>query len=174
MSDVVLNQPAGWLVQARRGLIWLSRQMALTGGLIMLALATMSVVSITGRALFHMAIPGDYELIEAGLGIAVFLFLPECYRHKGHVVVDVFTNSLPARKLAFLEMIGDCLFLLAFSVMAWQLVYGGHDAYEYMEQSMILELPLWVVYAVGVFASTVMSVSALESILEYWTGSSHE
>ena len=173
MSNVALNQPA-WLSQARRGSAWLSRQMALTGGLIMLALATMSVVSITGRALFHMAIPGDYELVEAGLGISVFLFLPECHRQQAHVIVDVFTNNLAPCKRAFLDTMGDVLFLLASAVMAWRLFDGAIDAHNYMEQSMILELPLWIVYAVGVFSSVVVAISAIENILTFVTGGRHE
>ena len=173
MSNAALNQPS-WLMQARRGSAWLSRQMALTGGLIMLALATMSVVSITGRALFHMAIPGDYELVEAGLGISVFLFLPECHRQKGHVIVDVFTNHLSPCKRGFLDMIGDVLFLVASAVMAWRLFEGGVDAHNYMEQSMILELPLWIVYAVGVFSSVVVAISAIENILSFVTGANDE
>lgn len=173
MSSVALNQPS-WLTRARRGSAWLARQMALAGGLIMLGLATMSVVSITGRALFGMAIPGDYELVEAGLGISVFLFLPECHRVHGHVVVDVFTNNLAPRKLAFLEMLGDCLFLVASGLMAWRLYLGGVDAHEYMEQSMILELPLWTVYAVGVFASVVVGMNALDRIIKFFTGARDE
>lgn len=173
MSSVALNQPA-WLTQVRRGAAWLSRHMALVGGLIMLGLATMSVVSITGRALFGMAISGDYELVEAGLGISVFLFLPECYRQKGHVVVDVFTNNLAPRKLAFLEMIGDILFLVASAVMTWRLFDGAVDARNYMEQSMILELPLWIVYAVGVFSSAVVALSAVDNIVIFFTGAHDE
>ena len=67
------------------GLAWVSRQCALAGGVIMLLLATMTVVSIAGRSLFGVAVEGDYELVEVGLALAVFLFLPECYLREGHM-----------------------------------------------------------------------------------------
>ena len=51
----------------------LARWSALLGGLVLLALIVLSVVSITGRALvpFGLApIPGDFELVERGTAFA--------------------------------------------------------------------------------------------------------
>ncbi|WP_221796141.1 TRAP transporter small permease [Oceanobacter mangrovi] len=169
MNEIALNQPV-WLLQVRSVLSWLARQLALVGGVIMLGLAIMTVVSVTGRALFSTAISGDYELVEAGLGIAIFLFLPEGHRACGHVVVDVFTNNLGHKALKTLETIGEVVFLVVSIVMAWQMTLAGFDAYDYMEQSMILELPLWVVYAAGVLVSVLVALRALERIVSYLMG----
>jgi len=173
MNDIALNQPA-WLVQVRAVLTWLARQLALVGGVIMLALAFMTVVSVIGRALFSTAISGDYELVEAGLGIAIFLFLPEGHRACGHVVVDVFTNNLSPKPLKILETIGEFCFFVVSCLMAWQMTIAGYDAYDYMEQSMILELPLWVVYAAGVLASVLVALRAFERLISFFMGASEK
>lgn len=102
MSNTVIDQ-SDYRTPVSRGLSWLSRQFALAGGLIMLALATMTVVSIIGRSTIGVAVEGDYELVELGLAAAVFLFLPECYLRQGHVVVDLFTAACRSSTLRVLK-----------------------------------------------------------------------
>ncbi|MDO6683366.1 MULTISPECIES: TRAP transporter small permease [unclassified Oceanobacter] len=169
MTDISLTQPV-WLEQVRLGMAWLSRQFALLGGFLMLMLATMTVISITGRTLFGAAIEGDYELVEAGLGITVFLFLPEGHRCNGHVVVDIFTNNLAPRSVALLETVGEVFFLIVSLVLIWQLTLGGIDAYDYMEQSMLLELPLWIVFVPGVLSSALIALTSLDRIVTFVRG----
>ena len=56
-----------------------SRLLAWFGGCMLSALALLSVVSISGRALSVAGlgpVPGDFELVEAGTALAVFCFLP--------------------------------------------------------------------------------------------------
>ena len=169
MSNAALNQPL-WLAQARAVSAWISSQMAILGGIIMLLLAIMTVVSIIGRAAFGVAVEGDYELVEAGLGIAVFLFLPECHLHKGHVVVDIFTGHCSEAVQEKLEGLGEILFVVASVVLAWRLTIAGFEAYEYLEQSMILEIPLWIVYVPGVISMVLVAINALDRVLQAFFG----
>ncbi|WP_246590141.1 TRAP transporter small permease [Marinobacterium ramblicola] len=133
----------------------------------MLALAFMTVVSIIGRSTIGVSVEGDYELVEAGLGIAVFLFLPECYVKQGHVVVDLFTAHCRLVTIRRLEAISDLLFTLVAVVLVWRMSLSGLEAYDYMEQSMILELPLWWVYAVGILSLVVMGLCSLNNLYIY-------
>ncbi|MGB1092184.1 MAG: TRAP transporter small permease, partial [Oceanobacter sp.] len=109
-----------------------------------------------------LAVDGDYEMVEVGLGIAVFLFLPECHIKSGHVVVDIFTNGLSAPTRARLDAMGEVLFAAAAIVMIWQLWLGGMDAFDYEEQSMILELPLWIVFVPGVIANVIILLNSID------------
>ena len=55
---------------------------ALAGRLVLVALVCMTCVSIVGRAfsVFGLGpIPGDYELVEIGIGFAAFAALPWCH-----------------------------------------------------------------------------------------------
>ena len=49
---------------------------ALAGGLVLVAMTLMSLVSIVGRAVLNRPLPGDYELVQLGCAIAVAAFLP--------------------------------------------------------------------------------------------------
>lgn len=137
----------------------------------MIFLALMTVVSIVGRALFGFAIEGDYEMVEMGLAIAIFSFLPECQQKRGHVVVDFFTLNASKKTLNTLDTLGDVLFSIFSGILVWRLYMGGLDAFEYQEQTMILELPLWCAYVVGVVSMSLLFLccvySSIKNALEY-------
>lgn len=136
----------------------LAKLMALAGGVILSALAVMSVVSIIGRAFSRLGlgpVPGDFELIEAGCAVAIFAFLPWCQFRQGHVTVDLLASYLPRWLWATLAVIGNSAMSLIALIIGWQLWHGFLDKLAYHETSMILEMPIWWGYAAGVVASVV-------------------
>ena len=171
MGEVVSNTtPVQDLPLTGRLLAKVSGFCALVGGMILSGLALMTVASIVGRNFFGAAIDGDYEMVEFGLGIAVFLFLPECYRQRGHVVVDIFTMRAPLAVQHWLERASDLLFLVLSVLLVWRLYLGARDAFDYMEQSMILELPLGVVFVVGAVSSVLVALLSAERLIRRLKG----
>ena len=146
------------LNQTRGGIAFISRQLALAGGVIMILLALMTVASIIGRAFLGVTVEGDYELVEMGLAISIFLFLTECQLNKGHVIVDFFTLNLAKRKIYFLDATGNLLFTIIAGTLTWQMYLGGLDMFEYIEQTMILELPVWWAYIPAVFCVALLTL----------------
>ena len=67
---------------------------ALTGGLLFLALVGMSLVSIVGRKLFAMPVPGDIEMLQMGTAVASATLLPYCEMNRSHLRVDFFTINI--------------------------------------------------------------------------------
>lgn len=148
-----------FLTRAARALAW-------AGGLILVAIALMTVASITGRALVPFGLSpvrGDFELVEAGTAIAVFSFLPWCHLKRGHVAVDILTGRMPGRVQAAMGFLGDVLMALAAGVILWRLWLGfgekfpyGSDALRavlgmgdkpwFPETTYELELPYWIAY----------------------------
>lgn len=155
-------------------LVWTSRQLAIIGGLIMMGLAIMVVASILGRTFFETAITGDYELMEMGLGISIFCFMPYCHLKRGHVVVDIFTASATPRTIVWLTLLSDTLMCIAAALLTWRLALGGQDAYDYFDYSMILQLPNWVVYAVGCGSFGLLTLNCLDGIATSIKGLQHE
>src|SRR6185436_13310533 len=49
---------------------------AMAGGLILLAMAGMTLASVIGRAFFARPVPGDVELVQIGTAVCIALFLP--------------------------------------------------------------------------------------------------
>ena len=58
------------------GLDRLSRGFALAGGVLLIGVMVMTVISVFGRYLLNAPIPGDYEITELACGVAVFAFSP--------------------------------------------------------------------------------------------------
>lgn len=120
-----------------------STVLALAGGLVLTLLMLMSMASIGGRWFFSKPLPGDFEMVEIGTGLAIFLFLPACQLRGANVIVDFFTIGLGRRTQAWLDALGALLYTLVAALFAWRLVFGGLDYLRYGEKTMILGLPLW-------------------------------
>ncbi len=76
----------------------------------------MTVISVIGRSLISIGlkpIPGDYEIVQAGVLFAVFCALPHAVSRRGHADVTLLTDRLPPRFAAIIEFVMDVLMLLA-------------------------------------------------------------
>ncbi|MFD1382060.1 TRAP transporter small permease [Rhodanobacter aciditrophus] len=158
----------------KAGLRRVSFSFALVGGLIMLSLAIITVASIIGRTFFGQSVEGDYELTEVGLAMSVFLFLPECYLRRGHVIVDLFTANCRPATIRFLDNTGHLLFTVVSVIFAYRMTLSGFESKDYYEQTMILELPIWWVYVVGVIGFSVCALCGATQLLSGPSGEHNE
>lgn len=136
----------------------LSRWTAIVGGLVLVALTLMIVVSITGRALIGVGlgpVPGDFELVEMGTGVAVLFFLPWTYLKGGHATVDLLFTHLPAWAQRAVLVVSDLLMLAAWLLITWKFYEGMAEKKQYMETTLILGMPLWWSYAACCVGATV-------------------
>lgn len=149
--------------------------LALVGGLILIGLVVMSVVSIAGRGIGSYSrafpilrglgpVPGDFELVEAGTAVAVFAFLPWCQLKRGHVTVDVFLFWASERMRAILSLIGNVLMTGAAVFIAWRLYLGLLDKIAFRETTMILGMPVWYGYAAALVAACVFALVSLYTV----------
>jgi len=153
----------------------LTAALALLGGVLLLALVVMTVISIVGRALIGTfdiwplselgPVPGDFELVSAGCAVAVCAFLPWCQLNRGHVTVDVFLAPLSDRTKAVLTLIGNVMMTVAATLIAWRLQLGLADKLSYNETTMILQMPVWYGFAGAVVG---LWVFALTSAYTVW------
>lgn len=130
--------------QVGRVLFQLSRALALFGGTVILAVALMTSISVSGRFALSLPIPGDIELIEIGTSTAVFAFLPYCQLMRGNVIVDFFMTWAPTRVKTSMDALGSLFYLIVGSLLTWRLVYGGIDMYKYSEMTLTLGIPRWL------------------------------
>lgn len=142
---------------------------AASGGLVLLALAIMTVVSIIGRYLFSLPVPGDFELVESGCAIAVFAFLPYCQLHNGNVVVDFFTLHVNPRIRNRMDSIGSLVFGLISILLTWRLTLGGYDMYRYGEQTMILGLSRWWSFIPIVASLALLTLVCFYTFARQWS-----
>lgn len=160
----------------------IARWLAYAGGVVLVLLAFMTVVSTIGRAFVGLQIgigpiPGDFELVEAGTAISVFCFMSWCQLNQGHVTVDVLTDFFPKSINLTLILIGNIFVFLVAFVIAWRLWMGFGEQVTWFEQPVrdvlgfgykpftnnttyILGMPIWYSYFlsfVGAFFFTIIS-----------------
>lgn len=128
----------------RRALHYTAQGFALAGGLVLIALINMSLISIIGRKLFSAPIRGDIELMEIGASIAIAAFLPLCEMRGLHIKVDTFTMKLPGCVQRGLDAIGHSLCMLAALILAWRTGLQLLDNLEYGDVSTLLSIPMWI------------------------------
>ena len=123
---------------------------AIFGGIVLVAVTLMVVASVSGRALIDLGlgpVPGDFELVEVGIGVAIFYFLPWCYLRGGHATVDLMYMHMPRWFQKTIDLLSDTAMLLVWLLLTWKLWEGLLEKKEYMETTFILQMPLWWAYA---------------------------
>jgi TRAP-type C4-dicarboxylate transport system permease small subunit len=149
---------------------FLARWTAIAGGIVLMAVVIMSCVSIIGRGIGKMGfgigpIPGDTELVEIGIGFAVFAFLPWCQLRRGHATVDLFHAAFGAKLNRIIDLVADTLMFIAAALIAWRLGLGMIDKKSYSETTWILEIPIWNGYAAGLFGAVVFVIVSAFCVL---------
>ncbi len=124
----------------------LARLVAIAGGVLLIGVVLMTVISVLGRYLLGAPIPGDYEITELALGIAVFAFLPYCHARSGNIVVEFFTGRLRARHKTALATVHHIAFTLVAGLITWRLFVGGVHKLRDGETTLFLGIPLHWAY----------------------------
>ena len=136
----------------------LARALAILGGVALVAITMITVISITGRSFIWAGlrpVPGDFELVEAGVGFAVFAFLPWCQLNRGHATVDIFTSFLPDQVNRHIDVLAEVLMTVAITFIAWRLWFGLQDKIRYGETTFILQFPVWWAFAACMVAAAI-------------------
>ncbi|PCJ76877.1 MAG: hypothetical protein COA53_01295 [Rhodobacteraceae bacterium] len=174
------------LAEARLGRILktTAKWLAYFGGVLLTAAAIMTIISIAGRAMIWAGfgpIPGDFELVELSVAVAVFSFLPWSQINRGQVTVDVLVDTFPPRVRAGLGMAGDTAMAIAASVIAWRMWLGmgeripmGSDTLRtllmlgdkpyYTETTFILRMPVWYGYALSMIGAAFFALVCIYTV----------
>lgn len=142
----------------------IARIMAVIGGLLVGAMAILTVVSVTGRALIPIGlgpITGDFELIKMGCAIAAFWFMPYVHLRKGHVTVDLVHSCMPRLMGKACTLLGDLAILSVATVIAWRLWVGLGEKLRYGDTTFILGAPVWIGYAFSMVGAALFVAAGL-------------
>jgi TRAP-type C4-dicarboxylate transport system permease small subunit len=145
-----------------------ARAFALLGMAVALAVGLMVVASIVGRAAWSRPVPGDVELTQFGVAIGISLSLPWAQARGAHIIVDFFTQAARPQVQAGLDGAGAVLMALFYALLAWRSAAGALAVRQAHEASMILDLPMWWVYAALAPGLALAAVVALRQALQHW------
>lgn len=143
----------------------LAEAVALIGGALLIALATMVVVSVTLRSdlVGKAGVPGDFELVQMATAVAAFCFLPLCQLKRGNIFVDTFTLKLPPAWRDGLDALWDVVYGLAMALIAWRLGVGARSAFASGENTMVLQLPSYLPIAACAVLAGFVAIAAFIS-----------
>lgn len=161
---MALNASSGG---ARRGgpVPLLCQALMLAGGAMLLATALLTVASVLRRWLLGQPVPGDFELVQAGSGLAVFGFLAFGTLRRANILVDSFTSWLPAGLCRAIDAFWNLVWALAAALLGWRMVLGALDAWHSDTRSMVLSMPLWWAIGLGALALLATALAALRCAL---------
>jgi TRAP-type C4-dicarboxylate transport system permease small subunit len=144
----------------------LARAFAFAGSALLVVITGMSVVSIAGRALLGVPVPGDFELVQVGCGAAIAAFLPYCQLQRGNIIVDFFTTRASPRVQGALDAVGAVLVAVVLALLAWRAAAGMVAVRAAGEVSMIVGFPIWIGYAAIVPSLALGVLVALATAIE--------
>ena len=133
-----------------RVLYLISKWMAVFGGVILFILAILTTISVFGRKFLDAPVPGDFELVAIGTGVAVFACLPYCQLMRGNVLVDFFMNNAPTRAKTIADIIAGLIFLAIGLMLTWRMIYGAIDMHDVNEVSMTIGFPRWTTFPISI------------------------
>ncbi len=143
---------------------------ALAGGAVACTVALMTVFSIAGRAWWAAPIPGDVEITQMGIALAISLCLPWCQLRGANIIVDFFTQGLGARRQGVLDGLGCVLLACMCALLSWRTAAGALAVREAGETSMILGLPMWWAYAALAPGLALTALVAGVQAVGHWRG----
>ncbi|MBO9427194.1 TRAP transporter small permease [Labrenzia sp. R4_1] len=137
---------------------------ALLGGGVLLAVVAVNMMSIIG-SMFGKPFPGDFELTEMGVAIAVFAFLPYCQLTGANVSADIFTAGASKRLIAFFTLLGSLVALGFASLLIWRMFHGMLDQREYGYTTTILQIPHWMAFVPILVSLVLLALAALVTLM---------
>ncbi|WP_295140988.1 TRAP transporter small permease [uncultured Reyranella sp.] len=139
----------GWIRLAER----LGAALALAGAALSLFVAGLVTVSVGLRWATSSGLPGDFEMVQMAVALAIFSFLPYTQLRRGNMLVDTFTIRLPPRAIAAIDAFWDLVYAAVASLLGWRLAVGAADAINSQTSTMVLGLPVgWAIMACSAMA----------------------
>ena len=141
---------------------------ALLGGIVLLGVALMTTWSAFTGWVFGRPLPGDFELTEVLVAIAVFSMLPYCQQTDANVTADIFTAGAGPRAVAGFRLFSALLALGVALVLLWRTWAGMLDYRQFIETTAILKIPIWWAYVPAIVSLALLCLACLIVLRDCW------
>ena len=164
MVDAPAGRRTGPAGPVQRAIEW----WAVMGGAVLLGIALLTAWSAATGFVIGKPLPGDFELTEICVAVAVFAFLPYCQQTDANVTADLFTAGAGPRAVAGFRMFGALLSLAVAVLLAWRTWAGLLDYRRYVETTAILKIPIWWAYVPALVSLVLLIVACLIVLAGCW------
>ena len=131
--------------------------------------ALVGTIDVVTTRVLDQAIPGAFELSEAGLVLMVFLGLAVVTREKGHIKVDIITNRMNKHAQLICSLFALVLTTCFLGLMTWQMWSLALKSWKIKEMATgLLPFPIYPVKAaalLGLATATIESTRRLVIVL---------
>jgi TRAP-type C4-dicarboxylate transport system permease small subunit len=139
---------------------------ALLGGVLLLGVVLVTAWSLFRDIVWSQPVTGENEIVQVGIAVAVFSFLPYCQLTGANISADIFTARLGARVIALLTLLGAAVALVFACILVWRTWAGLFDYREYLETTPIMQFPIWMAFIPILISIVLLVLASAISIYE--------
>ena len=139
---------------------------ALLGCVVLLGVVATTAWSLVRDIVWSSPVQGENEIVQVGIAVAVFAFLPLCQLTGQNISADIFTAKASARTIAVLTMVGSIVALLFAALLVWRSWDGMLDYREMMETTAIMSFPIWTAFVPILISLVLLVVASAISLLD--------
>lgn len=139
---------------------------ALLGGVLLVGLALMSTWSVFSLSALGFPVRGDFEMVEMGVAVAVFSFLPYCQVQRANVTADIFTARASPAWVAVFTTVAAVVAAGFAALLLWRMSDGMASYRRYEEVTTILNIPLWIAFPPILVSLGLLLLAALITLRE--------
>lgn len=169
-ASLVLNDNSV-LSKLDHKLLKLERALALISGLAVFSLMLLAVLSVGGRNLFNVPVPGYVDWIEQAMPLIAFMGISFVMREGAHIRMDILIGQLRGRALYVVELITTLAVLLLMVLLLWGSWAHFDRSFDFAapmwsrDSSMDIALPLW---PAKLIVPVAFGVLCLRLLLQIW------
>ena len=119
---------------------------ALLGGVLLVLIALMNTWSVISLATLGFPVPGDFELVQMGVAVAAFSFLPYCQLKGANVTADIFSAAASPATIAAFTLLAALVAAFFSVLLLWRMSDGMVSYLRFEEVTTILNIPLWIAF----------------------------
>lgn len=146
---------------------------ALAGGILLCGIVLLTAYSLFMDITFNAPFAGDFEIVEMGVAVAVFTFLPYCQLTDANVSADIFTSNASRRTIAFLMFLAATIALGFSLLLIWRMYYGMVDSRDYNEVTTVNGIPVWIAYVPILVSLALLAVASCITMIRSAKGDIH-
>lgn len=138
---------------------------ALAGGILLCGIVLLTAYSLFMDIAFGAPFAGDFEIVEMGVAVAVFTFLPYCQLTDANVSADIFTANASRRTIAFLMFIAAVVAFLFALLLLWRMYFGMLDSRTYGEMTTVNGIPTWIAYVPILVSLALLALASIVTMI---------
>ncbi|MDK3019684.1 TRAP transporter small permease subunit [Pseudodonghicola flavimaris] len=154
-----------------QNLLRLERFFGLLSGLAVFSLMVLAVISVGGRNLINMPLPGYVDWIEQAMPLIAFMGISYVQRDGGHIRMDIVIGQLRGRALWAAELLSVLMILLLMMLLVWGSWAHFDRSFDWnapmwsRDSSIDIGLPIW---PAKLLAPVAFSVLCVRLLLQAW------